>query len=467
MSRKENRLPLEETADLSLVRGKRVVAGLSGGADSAALVHYLREQGIPVLAAHVNHNLRGTESDRDEEFVREFCRSLGIPLRVRRADIAALARERDIGLEECGRQERYTFFEELRREWGGEEAVIATAHTLSDNLETILFRIARGTALEGLCGIPASRGMVVRPLLGCTRRAVEDYCRRKGLCYVTDSTNTDVSYARNRIRAQAVPALVAVNAAAEQNAARMLQSLIQDRDFLADQADALYRGSAGEHGLRLDLLRDAHSSLLSRVIARFLRGCGIEPDHTVLAAAEQAVRMGRGTVNLPGGYRLRAVTGFLRLEEPFSREESLSVELPATPGPDGFLAILPLPDGRKIRFQVQTAKDMESVKKIYKNDLIFCMDYDTIIGKLLFRNRLPGDRIGFPGREGSRQLKKLYSEMGLTPRQRGRAWILADEAGILWAEYAGLSRRAAPGPAAERILFSVWEGKQEGARQDE
>ncbi|MGI5856459.1 MAG: tRNA lysidine(34) synthetase TilS [Candidatus Merdivicinus sp.] len=467
MSRKENRCLLEDAADLSLVRGKRVVAGLSGGADSAALVCYLWEQGIPVLAAHVNHSLRGEESDQDEEFVREFCRGLGIPLRVRRADIAALAREQGVGLEECGRRERYAFFEELRREWGGEGAVIATAHTLSDNLETILFRIARGTALEGLCGIPAVRGAVVRPLLGCTRRAVEDYCRRKGIRYVTDSTNADVSYARNRIRAQAVPALLAVNAAAEQNAARMLQSLGEDRDFLAEQAGALYRQSAGERGLSLEPLRDAHRSLLSRVIVRFLREHGTEPDYAVLAAAEQAVRTGEGAVNLPGGCRLRAAAGFLRLEEPFSGAEGFSAELPSAPEADGILAILPLPDGRMVRFQVQTAKDIESVKKIYKNDLIFCMDYDTIIGKLLFRNRLPGDRIGFAGRDGSRLLKKLYSEMGLTPRQRGSAWILADEAGVLWAEYAGLSRRAAPGPAAERILFSVWEGKQEGVRQDE
>ena len=110
---------------------------------------------------------------------------------------------------------------------------------------------------------------------------------------------------------------------------------------------------------------------------------------------------------------------------------------------------------------------MEWTQKIYKNDLIFCMDYDTISGKLSIRSRLPGDRLTLFGREGSRSLKKYYSGLGLTPRQRRNAWVLADEAGLLWAEYAGLSRRGAPGPGTERILSCTRERRQEGEHKDE
>lgn len=114
-----------------------------------------------------------------------------------------------------------------------------------------------------------------------------------------------------------------------------------------------------------------------------------------------------------------------------------------------------------------SAKDIESVKKIYKNDLIFCVDYDTIIGKLLFRNRLPGDRIVLPRREGSRLLKKLYSQLGLTPRQRQTAWVLADDSGVVWAEYTGPSERAVPGQNAMRLLTAVRSQQQEGAQHND
>ncbi len=466
MSRKKNARPLEETADFSLAAGKPVIVGLSGGADSVALAYWLRESGALLIAAHVNHGLRGEESDRDEAFVREFCRKIDIPLRVRRLDIGAMARKDGIGLEECGRRERYAFFEELAEKWD-ENAVIATAHTLSDNLETLLFRIARGTALEGLCGIPPVRGRIIRPLLGCSRQAVEDYCRRKGLTFVTDSTNADPSYARNRIRAQAVPALLEVNSAAEEHAGQLMETLRQDREYLDSQAETLYLKARNPEGLSLKILRKAPACLVSRVAARYLREQNVQPDYWLLEDVQKLIFQETGSVNLSAGRKLRAARGFLRTEEPVTSQEQFSAELPKEPEKDGFLANLTLPEGERLRFQVVSAKDIESVKKIYKNDLIFCVDYDTIIGKLLFRNRLPGDQIVLPRREGSRLLKKLYSQLGLTPRQRQTAWVLADDSGVVWAEYTGPSERAVPGQNAMRLLTAVRSQQQEGAQHND
>ena len=461
MSRKENGLLLEDSADLSLLSGKEVIVGFSGGADSAALLNLLWEAGAPVLAAHLNHGLRGEESDRDEAFVRGFCEERGIPLQVRKRDIGALARERGLGLEECGREERYAFFEELCRECS-EGAQIATAHTLSDNLETMLFRLARGTSLEGLCGIPKSRGRIIRPLLSCTRRQVEEYCSRKGIDFVTDSTNSDEAYARNRIRAEVIPAFFEINPAAERNAGRLIQSLCMDREFLFGEAEKLLAAAKDEsgRGLRLSVLQKAHGSLITRAAGGFLKEAGIPFDHAVLSGTEAIVRAGKGSVNLSGGRKLRAAAGFLKIEAEGEETPFFSEAVVDENG--AIRAEMTLPVGEILRFAVQSAEEMGFPKKIYKNDLIFCVNYDTIIGKLLFRNRLPGDRFGFPGRQGRRLLKKLYSEMGLTFHQRSEALVLADDEGILWAEHLGVSERGKPGSETKRILVSYRENDPKG-----
>ena len=210
---------------------------------------------------------------------------------------------------------------------------------------------------------------------------------------MTDSTNTDVAYARNRIRAEAVPALRKVNSAAEEHAGRLVQSLRQDRDYLNVQAEELYRQARTEKGPLLKGAAGSHGSLVSRAAARYLREAGVTPDSRVIAESCGVIRKGCGSVNLPGGRTLRAAAGVIRLEEPATEAEGVSFSLPAAPEKDGLLANLTLPDGKKVRFQVVSAKDIESVKKIYKNDLIFCLDYDTIIGNFYFGTGCP--EIGF------------------------------------------------------------------------
>lgn len=139
------------------LRGKTVVVGVSGGADSMALLHVLLslkdEYGIRLVACHVNHGIRGETADRDESFVREACKALGVELRVLKADVPALAAEKHLGIEECGRQVRYDFFNSVEN-----GTLVATAHTLSDRCETLLMNITRGTSVKGLMSIPAVRG---------------------------------------------------------------------------------------------------------------------------------------------------------------------------------------------------------------------------------------------------------------------------------------------------------------------
>ena len=224
-----------------LLDGKKHLAlAVSGGADSMALLCLIRplagEKGIALTVCHVNHGLRGETADRDEAFVREVCARLGLPLRVfHAAELEAEAGKPRAG-EDWARRLRYACFERVLAD--GIDAV-ATAHTGSDQAETLLFRLARGTGLHGAAGIRPSRPGYLRPLLCLTRADTEAVCRACGEGWVTDETNDADDYARNRLRHGALPALCGVNSAAERNLARFCEKAAKADEYFARQADAL------------------------------------------------------------------------------------------------------------------------------------------------------------------------------------------------------------------------------------
>ena len=188
--------------------GATLVCAVSGGKDSVCLLHVMlslqKELSITVEAAHLNHQLRGAESDRDEAFVRNLCDSLGVRLTVSRADVLSRCKQTGESVEEAARVLRYQFFESLGKP-------VATAHTQDDNLETVLLNLVRGTALRGLCGIPPKRGKIIRPMLCVSRAEVETYLEQHALSHVEDSTNASSLPLRNRLRHEVVPLLMREN----------------------------------------------------------------------------------------------------------------------------------------------------------------------------------------------------------------------------------------------------------------
>ena len=218
-------------------RGDRILAALSGGADSVTLLHYLFIYkdilGITVEAAHVNHMLRGKEADRDELFCRSLCEDMGIKLHVKRADVRKIAKDKGLSEELCGRNIRYEFFDEIVNNSGMK---IATAHTLSDSIETMIFNLARGTGLKGLCGIPPVRKNIIRPLINCYRSDIENYCKEHNLDYVTDSTNLEDDYSRNFIRHNILPQLKNINIEADKAIGRTIGWLRDDENYLSSMA---------------------------------------------------------------------------------------------------------------------------------------------------------------------------------------------------------------------------------------
>lgn len=187
----------------------RVLVALSGGADSVALLRVLLALGYRCEAAHCNFHLRGEESNRDEQFVRELCRGLGVALHVTHFDTTAYAARHHVSIEMAAREMRYRWFEQLRQE--REMSVIAVAHHRDDSVETFLLNLVRGAGINGLKGISPKNGAIVRPLLEVNRQDILDYLQHLQQPYVTDSTNLQDEYMRNKIRLNILPMLRELN----------------------------------------------------------------------------------------------------------------------------------------------------------------------------------------------------------------------------------------------------------------
>lgn len=469
MSRKENGLLLEDSADLSLLSGKEVIVGFSGGADSAALLNLLWEAGAPVLAAHLNHGLRGEESDRDEAFVRGFCKERGIPLQVRKRDIGALAKERGLGLEECGREERYAFFEELCRECS-EGAQIATAHTLSDNAETVLLHLSRGAGTAGLCGIPPKRDNIIRPLISCSRSEVEAFCKERGLGFVTDSTNKCDDYSRNFIRNNIVPLFKKLNPEFEGAVFRASDIAAKEQAFLEGQAQRALlncaatgktkalnkkpsdsvRGPASDDSgnkekpsfqsaqkptsLDNEKLLALDEGLRMRVLKLFLEELFPEStvDYALVRRLCDGVKSGR-TVNLKDG------------KKAVFKNEVLTVVCQKEPPSEPFYREIDLLKGDAVIFAKGKRVEIRSKEKIENSEINGCqkinsllsyslLDRDKISNTVILRTRLSGDKITLKKRGCTKTLKKLWNEKKFTEKQRQGFLVLESDCSVVFSE---------------------------------
>lgn len=456
--------------------GGRVVVGVSGGADSVALLHFLwacsAELGITVLAAHVNHGLRGAESDRDEQFVRDLCARLNIPLRTTTLQgLAAQAKTAGQGLEAHARNARYHFFEAISQEL---HAKIATAHTMDDSIETTLFNLARGTGLRGLRGIPPVRGAVVRPLIRCTRREIEAYCAQNGLTYVTDSTNLTDDYARNRIRRHVVPQLRLAHDGFDAAYARMTEHLALDEDFLRqtaeralaqcncnDEAACVARGcvrnslqvtgQAVPHfpagvarALTCKALGGLHGAVQYRVLALWLEQCRLPCS----AAKVQLILAHLGdthfVVELAAGRYVQIAGGVLSLHERLQPTPYFEIGVK-----EGTFTVN---TGITVAFTLTNYEQYKQIEKFDTKGLKNALDYDKIYGNLIFRQKRDGDKIKLAKTGMTKSLKKLFNEAKLSTWQRQNTPVLADESGVVWVSGFGADERAMVTEDTNKIL---------------
>lgn len=462
--------------DCRYMAGKILVVGFSGGADSMSLVHFLAvnraRYGWDVRAAHLNHCLRGEESLRDEDAVRAFCREMGVPLSVRRENVGALA-GKGRSLEDAGREARYAFFagEAERAAAEGKEVLVLTAHTLSDDLETALYRLVRGSGPDGLCGIRKKRALgaftLFRPLLEVRRAEVERYCAENRLPYVTDSSNLSDGYARNRLRLKVVPELAALNPALEEAYGRLKRSLSADRDLLQGEAERCLQAAAEAEGRwKLPPLRSAPEPVRRRAEERILRQMGAGVSEKRLAALDR-VTLGEAKGFSAGGVRFACRGGCLCAEEE-AVYQSGEQALPVLPPGEEKALCFPVEKYRaggecvevlhKTLWLRRCAGPADAENpKVYKKLLYSGVDYATIKDNVVLRARRPGDSIKLPGRGGRKPLKKLFQEARLPHSERETRLVLAKGNDIVWLEGFGTGEGYLP--RGEDVLFLRAEGR--------
>ena len=438
-------LPPWKLADLQ--PKETVLLAFSGGADSRALLHLLSElahrDGFSVVTAHVNHGIRGEEAKRDADFCRTVAVEYGWEHLCLDADVPALAETHKRSLELEAREVRYAFFEQIMRE--RKIRLLVTAHHADDNLETVLFRLCRGTGLQGLCGIPPVRefanGYLVRPLLPYSRGEILDFCREEGLEFVTDSTNGQADCSRNRIRLDVIPPMEKHFAEPQKSVYRMTRSLTDDRDYLCEAAKGFWDTHSKNGGISAQALRDAHPAIRRRVIGMMLPKT-LETVH--LEAVETLLKAERSgaSVSLPGDL-CACLQGDVLAVLPVIRSKPAFEAFAFREG------CFPLCD-EKLTVSVKKEekfKSTENVHNIYTSSCIIIEGVsEPAHGGLCFRPRREGDTMLHNGVR--RQLRRLYRESGVPTVLRDALPLLCDGEGILWAPFVGYRDGATPAKTA-------------------
>ena len=376
--------------------GDTIVCAVSGGADSMALLFSLyllkEEWQLELSAAHFNHRLRGAESDRDEQFVREFCNGYGIPLYVGSAQVVPGPK----GLEAAAREARYAFLRTL-------PGKIATAHTADDNAETMLMHLLRGTGLKGLGGIMPANGNVIRPMLNITREDVEAFLEEHCVEHITDSSNNTDDFLRNRLRHQVMPLLKGENPRFAENLSATALRLRLDEQALQQMS----QGDCAD----VTLLRSMMPAVRARALERYLKSAGIrEPEAAHIALAESLVFSDNPSAraDFPGG---------ITVGRRYDRLTVIQTQdaLPST--------ILPVNGSVTLGGYAITCREA--------TEPVCTVGAFTVRprGQMILRSRQTGDQIRLSG--GTRSLKKLFIDRKIPAAQRSRIPILADEDGIL------------------------------------
>lgn len=438
-----------------------MLLALSGGADSALLLHlcaeHAKQAGARIHLAHVNHGIRGEEADRDEQFCRTLAAHYGLPLHVLHADIPAEVKDSGESVEQAARRVRYGYFAALMREHS--IPMLLTAHHADDNLETLLLRLVRGTGLSGLGGIAPVRPfvqvgeaigalapVVVRPLLTLSRRDVLAACAALGLTYVTDSTNADVHYARNRLRRDVLPVLREMVDHPEQQVLHTCEVLREDEAFLLSLAHDFL--NASDHRQGNALVRKALAVAPLPIAKRALRLWIDElTGHTPEACHVQAVLalcLDGGTshsVSIEGGYTVTADKTLLHVVEPSVKDDLTEpFELEIDPDASELTA-----GGWHVCIERSNAHtgvtaSSNDATNVYNPFIRDTLSFDIIIPydaarPLVLRSRREGDVLLLRGKH--RKLRKLQNERGIPPALRERLPLLCDGDGILWAPMVG------------------------------
>ena len=399
-----------------------VLVGLSGGADSVMLLLFLAEKrrsegDFPLLAVHINHMIRGDEADRDEDFSRKLCADLGVEFISLKIDVPALAKEKGIGLELAAREARYSAFDRIIKEKGNIHS-IAVAHNATDNIETVIFNLSRGTGLRGASGIAPSRDNILRPLIGVSKADILSALTKAGINYVTDSTNLSSEYSRNYIRNEILPHLSRLTSDPEAQFSRASEIMRADLDYLSSVCEEFITNNG--YNPNLTKLKELHPAIFSRVITGMCEYAGLYGiEYTHIKSIESVLDKENFSVSLPQGYVFRAEYGICGVYKDdacdgFYKELSLGFnEIPA------------------LGIAIGLSYDNDTVisPNIYKFSKKVTAKSAIIYGSLTARSKVDGDAYRYGG--STHKLKKLFNDKKIPPSKRSMIPVICDESGIL------------------------------------
>lgn len=412
-----------------LIGVHNVLVALSGGADSVALLVALNEisneYNIELSAIHINHNLRGEESIRDELFCRELCKKLSIPLIVESIDVANACKQTGESIELCARNIRYQLFKKHSK------GLVATAHTASDNAETVIYNLCRGSGIAGISGIPPVRDNIIRPLINCSRDDILNYLELKKQAYVTDSSNNSDDYTRNKIRHKVIPELININSNLFDTIKNNSILLRQDDLYLNNVSADAYKAYCKNNMLCKDI-SNLNLAILSRVLTLYFKEkLRQTPEFYHVSQMQRVVNGEIKRCSLPKNYFFESNNnGYCIYENSKELNINTQIKLSAKELAKYF------PNVKKV-----SADEYKSLINVYNLLFKFSIDCDKIQGNVILRTRLPGDKYRPVGRKITKTLRKLLSDSKATLSESNSLLLLCDDNGIFYSNLFGIDQR--------------------------
>ncbi len=392
----------------------KIIIGFSGGADSSALLHYFSGRAQKILCVHINHMIRGDEADRDEAFCRRICEGYGVEFVSYKLDIPALAKASGRGIEETARDERYRVFNS-ECEARGFDAIMV-AHNADDNVESVIFNLVRGSGANGIAGIKAVNGKIIRPLILATKGEILEYCKKNQIEFVTDSTNADTDYTRNYIRHEIVPALQRLNPSLASSVARLGSTLRLDEELIEGLARDFISENCPNGYIYPEKFSECHNSVKARVLK--LLACENLDYKSVNACIEFIPKSKCGElINLCKGVSLKRESGYLA----FIRTAELNSVVFEKELSQGINYI----DGTQIA--ISYGSDIVPDN----NECYFTIGLSraSVKGALVARSRRDGDVIVHG--KMTKKVKKLMCERKIPSHLRDKIPIICDDNGII------------------------------------
>ena len=433
-----------------LTCGDRVIAGVSGGADSVCLFLMLLELrkkiGFDLIAVHVHHGLRGEAADQDQQFVEALCEQHRIPLEIFRVNLESIAKKRKQSLEEAGRMVRREAFDSVCKKYGGNK--IALAHHQNDNAETLLWNLSRGTGLDGLGGIRPVNGKFIRPLLCMNREEIEEYLAKRKQSYCIDETNAGTDYTRNKLRHLVLPILEEqVNSAAVRHMNETMEQIWELQEYMQEQVEAAYQECVQEHFEKACWIQIQQKSfetfpelIKKMVIRKGMEQVGgkkrdLSHKHVDVMMELMNKQVGR-TLDLP--YEMHAKRNYegIRLEKQrtysFGEEKKAEIMQECMselniPG-ETILADRNL----KLRCKILEKPKNLSIKDIPQKIYTKWFDYGIIKSSLYIRTRQAGDTIVIDEKGHQKKLKNWFVDEKIPKEVRDSQLLLAENNEILW-----------------------------------